>query len=98
MDKNNLVSQESINDLMLLKWEDGFESYIKLKILREKCPCANCKGEKDVFGNVYKDEPKPMNETSFLLKGIHCEYKYNQPLYCLLIFHPFFLRVFSLRL
>ena len=70
MDKNNLVSHESINDLMLLKWEDGLESYIKLKILRKKCPCANCEGEKDVFGNVYKGEPKPMNETSFLLKGI----------------------------
>ena len=70
MDKNNLVSHESINDLMLLKWEDGFESYIKLKILREKCPCANCEGEKDVFGNIYKGEPKLMNKTSFLLNGI----------------------------
>ena len=70
MDKNNLVYHESINDLMLLKWEDGLESYIKLKILREKCPCANCEGEKDVFGNIYKNEPKPLNETSFLLNGI----------------------------
>ena len=70
MDKNNLLSHEALNDLMLFKWEDGFESYINLKILREKCPCANCEGEKDVFGNIYKGENKPLNNNSFLLNGI----------------------------
>lgn len=70
MDKNNLLSHEALNDLMLFKWEDGFESYINLKILREKCPCANCEGEKDVFGNIYKGENKPLNENSFLLNGV----------------------------
>ena len=70
MDKNNLLSHETLNDLMLFKWEDGFESYINLKILREKCPCANCEGEKDVFGNIYKGENKPLNNNSFLLNGI----------------------------
>ena len=70
MNKNNLLSHEALNDLMLFKWEDGFESYINLKILREKCPCANCEGEKDVFGNIYKGENKPLNNNSFLLNGI----------------------------
>jgi len=70
MDKNNLLSHEALNDLMLFKWEDGFESYINLKTLREKCPCANCEGEKDVFGNIYKGENRPLNENSFLLNGI----------------------------
>ena len=69
-EKNKLVTFETVNDLMLFKWEDGLESYINLKVLREKCPCANCEGEKDVFGNIYKGETKPMNENSFLLKGI----------------------------
>ena len=69
-DKNKLVTFETVNDLMLFKWEDGLESYINLKILREKCPCADCEGEKDVFGNIYKGDTKPMNENSFLLKGI----------------------------
>ena len=69
-DKNKLVTFETVNDLMLFKWEDGLESYINLKDLREKCPCANCEGEKDVFGNIYKGDTKPMNENSFLLKGI----------------------------
>jgi len=69
-EKNKLVTFETVNDLMLFKWEDGLESYINLKVLREKCPCANCEGEKDVFGNIYKVDTKPMNENSFLLKGI----------------------------
>lgn len=69
-DKNKLVTFETVNDLMLFKWGDGLESYINLKILREKCPCADCEGEKDVFGNIYKGDTKPMNENSFLLKGI----------------------------
>ena len=69
-EKNKLVTFETVNDLMLFKWEDGLESYINLKVLREKCPCANCEGEKDVFGNIYKGDTKPMNENSFLLKGI----------------------------
>ena len=65
-DKYNLLTYESINDLMLFKWEDGLESYINLKTLREKCPCANCEGEKDVFGNIYKGNTSPINENSFL--------------------------------
>ena len=69
-EKNKLVTFETVNDLMLFKWGDGLESYINLKVLREKCPCANCEGEKDVFGNIYKGDTKPMNENSFLLKGI----------------------------
>ena len=69
-EKNKLVTFETVNDLMLFKWGDGLESYINLKILREKCPCADCEGEKDVFGNIYKGDTKPMNENSFLLKGI----------------------------
>ena len=69
-EKNKLVTFEIVNDLMLFKWEDGLESYINLKVLREKCPCADCEGEKDVFGNIYKGDTKPMNENSFLLKGI----------------------------
>ncbi len=69
-EKNKLVTFETVNGIMLFKWEDGLESYINLKVLREKCPCANCEGEKDVFGNIYKGDTKSMNENSFLLKGI----------------------------
>ena len=46
LDKNKLLMHEQINDLMLFKWADGLEGYLQLKMLREKCPCANCEGEK----------------------------------------------------
>ena len=55
---------------MLFKWKDGLEGYIPLKTLRQKCPCANCEGEKDVFGNIYKGELKPISEEGFILKGL----------------------------
>ena len=61
LDKNKLITHEQINDLVLFKWEDGLEGYIPLKTLRQKCPCANCEGEKDVFGNIYKGEFKPIS-------------------------------------
>ena len=64
-------SQISILDMLFLdselaiKWNDDTESYIQLKILRDNCPCANCSGEKDVFGNVYKGKSKQLNKTSY---------------------------------
>ena len=51
--KNILIHHETVNDLLLLKWEDGLEAVLELKTLREHCPCAHCAGEKDVFGNIY---------------------------------------------
>ena len=70
LDKNKLITHEQMNDLMLFKWEDGLEGYIPLKTLRKKCPCANCEGEKDVFGNIYKGELKPISKEGFILKGL----------------------------
>ena len=43
-----------IENNIAIKWEDQSESYLSNKELRDKCPCANCSGESDVFGNVYK--------------------------------------------
>ena len=46
------------------------EIAIGLKKLRQSCPCANCKGEKDVFGNVYKGPPQIKTEDSYIISGI----------------------------
>ena len=69
-EKFTIENYEILNDIVLFKWKDKFESYLNTEILRKKCPCANCEGEKDVFGNIYKSEPKTMSESSFLLNGI----------------------------
>ena len=45
-----------INKQIAIKWNDGSESFIYNKQLRDACPCANCSGESDVFGNVYKNK------------------------------------------
>ena len=50
--KNIVIMGENI----AIKWDDGSESFIKNKRLRDACPCANCSGESDVFGNVYKNK------------------------------------------
>ena len=54
----SLNSEEIIimGNNIAIKWNDSTESFINNKTLRERCPCANCSGESDVFGNVYKNK------------------------------------------
>ena len=48
------------NDIIIMdsniaiKWNNNTESFVSTKELRNMCPCANCSGESDVFGNKYK--------------------------------------------
>ena len=66
----------AISDFILLelelaiKWSDDTESYINLKELRQKCPCAFCSGEKDVLGNVYKGPKKELLESAYKVINI----------------------------
>lgn len=46
---------QQIGDELAIKWDDGSESFISLEKLRRSCPCAGCKGETDILGNVYKN-------------------------------------------
>ena len=38
---------------LAIRWNDESESFIDTVALRGACPCANCSGESDVFGNLY---------------------------------------------
>jgi len=38
--------------------------------VRDNCPCANCAGETDVFGNIYKGPPQLIKEESYHITGI----------------------------
>jgi DUF971 family protein len=58
---------QSIGNELAIKWEDGTESYIPFEKLRRCCPCAGCKGEMDIMGNLYKNPAKTLSPPAFQL-------------------------------
>lgn len=59
---------QQIGSEIAIKWADGNETFIPLEVLRRGCPCAGCKGEMDVMGNVYKLAEKPLPPAAFQLR------------------------------
>ena len=55
---------------LAVKWDDGGESFILLEKLRRACPCAGCKGETDILGNLHKNPGDPLTARSFELLRI----------------------------
>jgi DUF971 family protein len=55
---------------LAVKWDDGGESFILLEKLRRACPCAGCKGETDILGNLHKNPVEPLMARSFELLRI----------------------------
>lgn len=55
---------------LAVKWDDGGESFILLEKLRRACPCAGCKGETDILGNLHKNHGEPLTARSFELLRI----------------------------
>ena len=64
------VDIQQVGRELAVKWEDGSESFITLEKLRRACPCAGCKGESDVMGNLYKGPDQPLTPRSFELRGV----------------------------
>jgi DUF971 family protein len=58
------------SDLAIV-WDDGREDYLPLEKLRRECPCAMCRGERDLLGNVYRGPKRPLTERSFQLVSHH---------------------------
>ena len=58
---------QHIGEELAIKWQDGTESFIALEKLRRACPCAGCKGEVDVMGNLYKNPERPFSANAFQL-------------------------------
>lgn len=61
------VDIQAIGNDLAIKWDDGNESFIPLEQLRRHCPCAACKGEMDVMGNLYKAPAQALEAESFRL-------------------------------
>ena len=49
--------------LGLVTWRPACD----LEALRRACPCAGCKGEVDIMGNLYKNPDKPYAPNAFEL-------------------------------
>jgi len=58
---------QTIGHELAVKWEDGSESFVTLERLRRACPCAGCKGEIDILGNLHKNPDKPYAANAFEL-------------------------------
>jgi DUF971 family protein len=58
---------QTIGNELAIKWRDGRESFITLENLRRACPCAGCKGELDIMGNLYKNPEQPLTPKAFEL-------------------------------
>lgn len=52
---------------LAVKWDNGSESFIPFEALRRSCPCAECQGEADILGNVYKNPDRPLTPPAFQL-------------------------------
>ncbi len=56
---------QQIGTELAVKWSEGAESFIPLETVRRACPCAGCKGETDIMGNLYKNPAQPYSATAF---------------------------------
>jgi DUF971 family protein len=61
---------QTIGHELAIKWDDASESFIPLENLRRSCPCAGCKGETDIMGNLYKNPDRPLTARAFELVKI----------------------------
>jgi DUF971 family protein len=61
---------QQIGEEIAIKWEDGSESFVRLEKLRRHCPCAGCKGEMDIMGNLYKNPDRPLSPKAFQLQKL----------------------------
>lgn len=59
-----------IGDELALAFDDGFEAYLPLPMLRRACPCAACQGEPDALGRVVRPHVE-YGPNSFELRKFH---------------------------
>ena len=58
---------QQVGSELAIRWTGGGESFIPLEKLRRACPCAGCKGETDIMGNIYKNPEQPLMPKAFEL-------------------------------
>jgi len=56
---------QHVGNELAVRWDDGSESFILLERLRRSCPCAGCKGEVDIMGNLHIGPEVALPPTAF---------------------------------
>jgi DUF971 family protein len=62
---------QQVGEELAIKWDDGSENYIPLEKLRRFCPCAGCKGEVDIMGQLHKGPDQPLTPASLQLRVVN---------------------------
>ena len=61
---------EFVGDFLAVRWNDGSESIVSKRTMREQCPCAQCAGEPDVTGALRRPMNLPaLTDASFEVTG-----------------------------
>lgn len=64
------TSWQILNDMMIVVWSDGHESYYSTEQLRRDCPCAICSGEPDLFGRMAYGAKQNYRPESFQVRSV----------------------------
>ena len=61
---------QTIGRELAIRWADGSETYLGLEKLRRACPCAGCKGETDVMGQVHRGPEIALGPRAFEIREL----------------------------
>lgn len=65
------IDIQQIGQEVAIKWDDGSESFLTLEKLRRACPCAGCRGEVDIMGQLHKGPEQTLSPAAFQLRALN---------------------------
>lgn len=60
------IKRDAEHDTLIVTWDDGMTTTYPIKVLRDECPCAGCKGE-TILGTHYPAPLKMFHEGMYKL-------------------------------
>jgi len=71
MEGTTPTSYQAFGEYLAISWGNGHESLLAFAMLRDNCPCANCRGEPDLLGRLHMPESQaPRNKAGDNLAGM----------------------------
>ncbi len=55
---------------LMFQWSDGHSGPVRLRSLRDRCPCAGCQGESILFQHYTPATPDPTAPGRYELRGV----------------------------